>query len=76
MTRHDELIRLQHMLDAAREAVELVRGQAAQQIEGDRLRVLCNEIIHGYSTIDLEIVLKTVETRLPLLIRQLEAALR
>ena len=29
MTRHDELIRLQHMLDAAREAVELVRGQAA-----------------------------------------------
>jgi hypothetical protein len=44
MTRHDELIRLQHMLDAAREAVELV--------------------------------LKTVENRLPLLIRQLEAALR
>jgi len=111
MTRHDELIRLQHMLDAAREAVELVRGQAAQQIEGDRLRVLAlerlfeiigeaaaqttdevrarhpeipwsrivgmrNEIIHGYSTIDLEIVLKTVENRLPLLIRQLEAALR
>jgi uncharacterized protein with HEPN domain len=35
-----------------------------------------NEIIHGYSTIDLEIVLKTVENRLPALIRQLEAALK
>ena len=43
MTRHDELILLQHMLDAAREAVELVRGRTAQQIEGDRLRVLALE---------------------------------
>ena len=99
------------MLDAAREAVELVRGRSTQQIEGDRLRVLAlerlfeiigeaaaqttdevrvrhpeipwsrivgmrNEIIHGYSTVDLEIVLKTVENRLPPLIRQLEAALK
>jgi uncharacterized protein with HEPN domain len=111
MTRHDELIRLQHMLDAAREAVELVRGRTRQQVERDRLRVLAlerlfeiigeaaaqtaedvrtrypeipwarivgmrNEIVHGYSTIDLEIILKTVENRLPELINQLEAALR
>jgi uncharacterized protein with HEPN domain len=111
MTRHDELIRLQHMLDAAREAVELVRGRTRQQVERDRLRVLAlerlfeiigeaaaqtaedvrtrypeipwarivgmrNEIVHGYSTIDLEIILKTVEKRLPELINQLEAALR
>jgi len=111
MTQHDELIRLRHMLEAAREAVELASGRTKEQIEGDRLRVLAlerlfeiigeaaaqttdevrahhpeipwnrivgmrNEIIHGYSTIDLEIVLRTVENRLPLLIQQLEAALR
>jgi uncharacterized protein with HEPN domain len=35
-----------------------------------------NEIIHGYSTVDLEIVLRTVQNRLPPLILQLEAALR
>lgn len=111
MTRHDELIRLEHMLGAAREAVALVRGRMKEEIEGDRLRVLAlerlfeiigeavaqttedirvrypeipwnrivgmrNEIIHGYSTVDLEIVLRTVQNRLPPLIEQLEAALR
>ena len=34
-----------------------------------------NEIIHGYSTVDLEILLRTVEQRLPRLIEQLETAL-
>ena len=110
MTQHDELIRLEHMLGAAREAVELVRGRSAKDIGADRLRVLAlerllevvgeaaaqagpeirarfpeipwtrivgmrNEIIHGYSTIDLEILLRTVEQRLPHLIAQPEAAL-
>lgn len=111
MTRRDATIRLEHMLEAAREAVALVGGRTKAEIERDRLRVLAlerlfeiigeaaaqtteeirdrypeipwnrivgmrNEIIHGYSTVDLEVVLRTVEKRLPLLIRQLEAALR
>jgi hypothetical protein len=37
------------MLDAAREAVELVRGRSVQQIEGDRLRVLALERLFGSS---------------------------
>ena len=35
-----------------------------------------NEIIHGYSTVDFEIVFKTVRDRLPQLIQLLEAALK
>jgi uncharacterized protein with HEPN domain len=111
MTRHDELIRLEHMLEAAREAVALVQSRTREEIERDRIRVLAlerlfeiigeaaaqttedirarypeipwnrivgmrNEIIHGYSTVDLEIVLRTVQNRLPPLIQQLEAVLR
>ena len=111
MTRHDELIRLEHMLDAARKAVELVRGRTIGELEGEEMRVLAlerlfeilgeaaaqtsseirarypdipwnrivgmrNEIIHGYATVDLAVVLRTVDRRLPKLIAQLEAALR
>ena len=110
MTRHDDLIRLRHMLDAAREAVELAKGRTRADIQGDRLRQLSierlleiigeaaaqapaevrkqypdipwsrivgmrNEIIHGYSSVDLEIVVRTVRENLPVLIIQLEDAL-
>jgi uncharacterized protein with HEPN domain len=110
MTRHDDLIRIRHMLDAAREAVELAKGRTADDIRGDRLRHLAierlleivgeaaaqapadvrqrhpgipwnrivgmrNEIIHGYSSVDLEIVVKTITENIPALIRQLEDAL-
>jgi len=34
-----------------------------------------NEIIHGYATVDLEVVLRTIDENLPSLVRQLEAAL-
>jgi len=34
-----------------------------------------NEIIHGYSSVDLDIVVRTVRENLPVLIRQLEDAL-
>jgi len=37
---------------------------------------LRNEIIHGYASVDPEIVLRTIRENLPPLIRQLEAALR
>jgi uncharacterized protein with HEPN domain len=35
-----------------------------------------NEIIHGYASVDPEIVLRTIRENLPPLIRQLETALR
>ena len=111
MAQHDPLIRLEHMLAAAREAVGLVQDRAATDVETDRVRVLAlerlieivgeaaaqteadvrerfpeipwsrivgmrNEIIHGYSTVDFEIVFRTVKDRLPQLIGVLEAALR
>ena len=110
MTRHDDEIRLRHMLDAAREVVELAKGRTPDDLRGDRLRRLSverlleiigeaaaqapaeirlkhpdipwsrivgmrNEIIHGYSSVDLEIVVTTVSENIPTLIRQLEDAL-
>jgi uncharacterized protein with HEPN domain len=110
MSRHDELIRLRHMLDAAKKAVELARGQTARSLADDEIRELAlerlfeilgeaasqttpeirlrfpeipwsravgmrNEIIHGYATVDLDVVLRTIERELPALIAQLEKAL-
>lgn len=111
MTRRNELIRLQHMLEAARKAVELARGRTVKDLEGDEIRVLAlerlfeilgeaasqtspeirarypeipwtravgmrNEIIHGYATVDPEVVLRTIAQDLPPLIKNLESALR
>jgi uncharacterized protein with HEPN domain len=36
MTRHDDAIRLRHMLDYALEAVELVRGRRREDLKQDR----------------------------------------
>ncbi|MBM4017399.1 MAG: DUF86 domain-containing protein [Planctomycetes bacterium] len=36
MTRHDDAIRLRHMLDYAAEAVEMARGRCRADLEGDR----------------------------------------
>ena len=38
--REDDVIRLRHMLDAAREAVEFVRGRTRADLNGDRQLVL------------------------------------
>ena len=37
MSRHDDLIRLQHMLDHAREAQELVQGKVRNDLDTNRL---------------------------------------
>ena len=37
MTRHDDRVRLQHMIDHAEEAVELSRGKDREALESDRL---------------------------------------
>lgn len=36
MTRHDPLVRVRHMLDHAREAVEMVRGRFRAELDSDR----------------------------------------
>jgi len=38
--RKDDLIRLRHMLDAAREAVECARNSCRKDLDGDRKRTL------------------------------------
>lgn len=40
MSRHDDAVRLKHMLDHAREAVALVDGKTPQDIEFDRVTQL------------------------------------
>jgi uncharacterized protein with HEPN domain len=37
MTRHDDTVRLRHMLDAAREAVDFSKGRSRKDLENDRL---------------------------------------
>lgn len=37
MSRHDDEVRLRHMLDHAQEAVELCRGRTRQDLGADRL---------------------------------------
>jgi len=36
MTRHDPMVRVRHMLDHAREAVEMVRGRSRADLDTDR----------------------------------------
>jgi len=37
MTQHDDVIRLRHMLDHAREAVEMTRGRQRDDLKRDRM---------------------------------------
>lgn len=46
------------------------------EIPWTRIVGMRNEIIHGYASVDPEIVLRTIRENLPPLIRQLEAALK
>lgn len=36
MTRHDPVVRVRHMLDYAREAVEMIRGRTREDLDADR----------------------------------------
>ena len=37
MSQHDDAVRLRHMLDAARKAVELAAGRSREQLEADEI---------------------------------------
>ena len=42
MTRHDDIIRLRHMLDHAREAVKMAEGKERTALRNDRILELWN----------------------------------
>jgi len=111
MSRHDDSVRLHHMLDHAREAVEMASGRKRPDLDSDRqfglamtrlleilgeaaARVsekarqnwpeipwakvvgLRNRLIHGYDSVDFDILWKTVVDDLPPLIAALDACLK
>lgn len=103
----DDLVRLRHMQDSAKEAVELIQGKSRSDLDTNRVLSLAlvrlleilgeaanrvttatrqenpnipwsqivslrHRLIHGYDTINLDILWKILTDDLPLLIAQLE----
>lgn len=110
MSRHDERTAIRHMIDHAREAVDLTAGKTLDQIKADRVLRLAlarlfeiigeaanrvsretralhpgiswadaiamrNRLIHGYDSVDLDVVMDAVQSDLPFMIRYLESIL-
>lgn len=108
MSRRDPALARQHMLDHAREAVEMLRGRARSDLDTDRQLNLAltrlleiigeaagrlldeersafpsvpwyeiiglrNRLVHGYDSVDLDILWQTVLEDLPSLIAALES---
>lgn len=111
MTRHNPMVRVHHMLDHSREAVEMTRGRTRADLDRDRLLNLAlvrlvevigeaasrvpeefrsrhpqvpwrqtvgirNRLIHGYDTVNFDILWTIIQEDLPPLIQQLEAIVR
>ena len=111
MTRHNPMVRVHHMLDHSREAVEMTRGRTRADLDRDRLLNLAlvqlvevigeaasrlpeefrsrhpqvpwrqtvgmrNRLIHGYDTVNMDILWTIIQEDLPPLIEQLEAIVR
>ena len=107
MSRHDPKVRIYHMLDHAREAVEMVQGRSRADLDTDRMLNLAlvrlmeivgeaaaripeefrsrypqlpwqdvadlrNRLIHGYDTINFDILWAIIKNDLPPLIEQLQ----
>ena len=108
MSRHDPMVRLHHMLDHAREAVEMVRNRSRTALDTDRMLNLAlvrlmeivgeaaartpeefrshhpqvpwrdvadlrHRLIHGYDTVNFDILWTIIQRDLPPLIAQLAA---
>ena len=108
MPRDRDRVRLLHMLEHAREAIQLLEGRTLQDLDRDRLLSLAlvrlleivgeaaakvspegrtrypaipwsevvslrNRLIHGYDSVDLDILWRIVESDLPVLVRNLAA---
>jgi len=111
MTRHNPMVRVHHMLDHSREAVEMTRGRIRADLDRDRLLNLAlvqlvevigeaasrlpeefrsrhpqvpwrqtvgmrNRLIHGYDTVNFDILWSIIQEDLPPLIEKLEAIVR
>jgi len=111
MTRHNPMVRVHHMLDHSREAVEMTRGRTRADLDRDRLLNLAlvqlvevigeaasrlpeefrsrhpqvpwrqtvgmrNRLIHGYDTVNFDILWSIIQEDLPPLIEKLEAIVR
>jgi uncharacterized protein with HEPN domain len=107
MSQHDDAVRLRHMLDHAREAAALIRGESAGDLAADRVLSLAlirlleiigeaasrvseaardrypaiawpqivsmrNRLIHGYDSVDMEILWQILKNDIPSLIVELE----
>lgn len=107
MTLHDDDLRLQHMLDHAREAIELTEagerddldsdrvlslalvrlleiiGEAAGRVSEEKQRQLSgvpwlqiislrNRLIHGYDSVDMDVLWEIIRGDLPGFIDELE----
>jgi len=110
MTRHDANVRLRHMRDHVREAIEMARGRRREDLDADRqlnlslVRLLeiigeaagrvpqedrdrlsnipwrdvvdlRNRLIHGYDTVNFDILWSIVQRDLPPLLAELERTL-
>ena len=110
MTRHDDTVRMHHMLDSAREALTLVQGKARSDVDSDRVLSLAlvrlleiigeaagrvsnktqnafstipwaeivglrNRLIHGYDSVDMDILWQILDQDLAPLVTELEKAL-
>jgi len=106
MSRHDDRARLAHMMDHAREAVEMARGHVRQDLDQNRqlnlalvrlleiigeaagrvspqtrkrypsipwsaISSMRNRLIHGYDSVDFDILWDVIENDLPDLIPKL-----
>ena len=107
MSQHENVIRLRHMLDHAREAQAMIQGKKREDLDGDRklnlalvrlmeiigeaagkipkedrsrypripwgeIVSLRNRLIHGYDSVDFDILWQIVTSDLSLLITELE----
>ena len=111
MTQHNDMIKLRHMLDHAREAAELIAGKQKAELKQNRVLELAlirlveivgeasakvssdtqkkyptipwpqvigmrNRLIHGYDSVDLDVLWDTIEIDLPPLIGELDKILK
>lgn len=107
MPRDRDGVRLLHMLEHSREAIQFVAGRTRQDLDTDRVLSLAlvrlleivgeaasgisadarsqyqgipwaeivglrNRLIHGYDSVDLDVIWSIVEQDLPALVRELE----
>lgn len=110
MSRHDDTVRMRHMLDFAREVMALTSYKSKEQVLADRVLSLAlvhllemigeaagkiepavrashqnipwpqiiglrNRLIHGYDSVNMDVLWKIITDDLPVLVKALEGIL-